>query len=198
MINSFKQREIKTSFQKFQDYSSDVLSSNFHDFNARFKIFIHHCESDEIMKIITSQLKEMNVHFQEWWEKGQKTGGSMVGSKRFDLPLDEGERDALMYQLILKFSTGEINLVQFCLDYFGEDHFDQMIHQFNRAILIPLIRSISHKLREILEAIEEELPEKEDVPIAMLLVYQDHRVTVGSENIFSGDSIIGRGSRIEK
>lgn len=198
MVNSFKQREVKKSFQKFQDYGSDVLNSDFHDFTARFKIFIHHCESDGIMKIITSQLKEMDVNFQEWWEKGQKTGGSMVGSKRFDLPLDEGERDALMYQLILKFSTGEINLMQFCVDYFGENQFVQMIRQFNRAILIPLIRSISYKLREILDAIEEELPEKEDVPIAMLLVYQDHRLTIGSENIFLGDSIIGGGSRIEK
>ena len=161
METYFKRKEVEISFRKFSDYASDVINSDFHTFSTRFKIFIHLCETDPVLKIITIQLKETDVGFQKWWENSQNTGGSMLGSKEINLPVDEDLRDALLYQLLLKFHSKEIDFMSYCLDYFGETNFDMMVHSFISAIFLPLVRSINYKLEEIAESIETELQPQE-------------------------------------
>lgn len=195
---SFTQKQVESSFRRFNDFASDVFHSDFHIFNTRFEIFIHHCENDEVIKVITYQLKEIDVHFKDWWERGQATGGSFVGSKEFHLPVEEIERDALLYQLILKIHNGEIEFSSFCMDYFGDTKYDLMIQNFNSAILVLLVRSIGYRLEEILETIKTELGDRQVVPITMLFVYQNHPIHIGNGNLFSGDSAIGGGAKIEK
>lgn len=199
MPDSFKQRQVALSFRKFNDYASDVVHSDYSTFPTRFEIFLHHCENDEVMKVITSQLKEVDTNFQEWYLKGQNTGGSMVGSKEFRLPVDEIKRDALLYQLLLKFNSKEIDLLGFCMDYFGEtSSINATIRSFNSAILSILVRSIGYKLEEISESIKSDLNNTQDVPIKMLNVYYDYRVTMGDENKIFGDAAIGGGVKIDK
>ena len=198
MESSFKQKTVEISFRKFSDYASDVIQSDFHTFPTRFKIFLHLCETDPVLRIITTQLKATDVNFQKWWEDSQKTGGSFVGSKQFDLPVEENLRDALMYQLILKFQSGEIQLQSFCMDYFGETNFDEMNRAFISAIFLPLVRSINYKLEEILDSMRVELQSEQTVPITMLSVYNDHSVTIGDGNEFAKDTVIGTGGILDK
>jgi hypothetical protein len=195
---SFTQKQVAGSFRRFNDFASDVFHSDFHTFDTRFDIFIHHCENDDVMKVVTSQLKGIDVHFKDWWERGQATGGSFAGSKEFHLPVDEIERDALLYQLILKIHNREIEFSNFCMDYFRDTNYDLMIQNFNSAILIILVRSIGYRLEEILEAIKTDLSDRQDVPITMLFVYQNNPIHIGNGNVFSGDSAIGGGAKIEK
>lgn len=198
MERTFRQKQVEISFQKFGDYSRDVLSANFHTFPARFDILMHHCETDEIMRVICLQLREYDAHFQEWWESSMKTGGSMIGSKKFSLPLDETERDALLYQLCLKIQKGEIKLDRYCMDFFGETNFNRMIYAFNDAILKLLLRSIGYRLENILDLIKTDLTEREPVPFNMFLIYQDHSLTIGHGNEFTGDAAIGSEAKIER
>lgn len=198
MKNSFKQKEVEISFRKFKDYASDVLNSNFHTFDTRFDIFLNHCEVDPIIKIITSPLKEMDVGFQQWFDEGQKTGGSFVGSKKFQLPVDEKMRDALLYQFLLKVKSGEISFRSYCSDFFGDSKFDTMIQSFNTAIFYPLVRSVGYKLEEISDSIETDLVARQEVPITMLNVFNDNKVIIGSDNKFGGDAVIGGKSSLEK
>lgn len=164
MQTDFSLKKIEQSYRRFIDYSSDLLNSNYHTFNSRFDSFVYFCENDDVMKIITAKLKIIDVNFDDWWERGQKTGGSMVGSKQFRLPVDELEKDALLYQLILKISKNEIKLMKFCVDYFGATAFDEMIQEFNNAVLQPLIRSIGYRLDDMLDSIKQELVRKQDLP----------------------------------
>ena len=140
MQDKFDQKKVEISFRKFSDYASDLLSSDMNTFDTRFKIFLHHCETDEILKIITNQLKDIDVHIDEWWEKGNQTAGSMVGSARFDLPMGETERDALLYQFSLKVLGKEMGFKHFCMMFLGETNYNQMVYAFNEAIMNPLIR----------------------------------------------------------
>jgi hypothetical protein len=197
-MEAFKQKSVEISFRKFNDYASDVIHSDYNTFDTRFNIFIHHCETDPIMKIITSQLKQMDVNFQQWWSEGHQTMGSMIGSAQFSLPLDETLRDALLYQLLLKIQSGEIKFVTFCMDFFGETNYNLLINSFNRAVFKPLVRSIGYKLEEISDSIATELQIKQEVPINMFYVYNDYTVTMGSDNEFGGDAVIGGGAAFVK
>lgn len=194
----FDKKRVELSFRKFSDYASDVLSSNYHTFDTRFNILLNHCENDVIMSIISNQLKSIDAHFDEWWEKGMSTGGSFVGSKQFDLPVDETERDSLLYQFCLKINDRSLNFSRFCLDFFGATNFDEMVWAFNDAIVKPMVRSINYKLEEIMYDIKQNSESDQDIPIKFLYVYQDFSTLINGDVEISGDGAIGEGSKIEK
>lgn len=197
MPENFDRKQVEISFRKFSDYASDVVSSNSNIFYTRLNIFIHHCESDPVMSFICNQLKNIDTNFEEWLRKGESTGGSMVGSCQFNLPVDEKARDALLYQLCLKINKNEIDLFGFCLDFFGSHGLDGMIYDFNEAIIKPMVRSIGYKLEEIEYDIETDLQGERYIPITVLNVYQDFSTTVNGNVNTEGDAAIGKGASIE-
>lgn len=139
----------KQSIRKFEDIRLELETSNSKTFQTRFDRFVYFCENDEILKVISSRLKENpNANFDDWWEKGQKTGGQMIGSKEFSLPFDEDERDAILYQLVLKIFEKKITLSRFCMDFFGTTNLNIMVYDFIGAVLEPLNRSIRYQLEE--------------------------------------------------
>lgn len=197
MPANFGKKQVEISFRRFLDYSNDVLSSNSHTFNTRFNILLHHCENDEVMSVISSQLKSIDVHFEEWWEKRMQTGGSFIGSKIFDLPVDEKERAALLYQFCLKVNCGNINIKHFCIDFFGTSRYDEMVWEFNNAVVGPMVRSINYKLEEICD-VETDVGNDREIPINVLYVYQDLSTNVNGDVITKGDAAIGGDANIEK
>lgn len=198
MQDNFNQKKIEISFRKFSDYASDLLSSDINTFDTRFKIFLHHCETDEILKIITNQLKDIDVNIDEWWEKGNQTAGGMVGNARFDLPLDETKRDALLYQFSLKILNKEMDLNHFCMMFLGKTNYSQMVYAFNEAIINPLIRSIGYKIDEISYEVNSTYDEYQDIPLKVFYVYQDNSTNISGDVKIRGDGVIGDGSKIEK
>ncbi|MCK4795872.1 MAG: hypothetical protein KAT05_00750 [Spirochaetes bacterium] len=216
MSEILKRKKIEISFRKFVDYSNDVLKSDYNTFSTRLKILIHHCENDPVMKIITNQLKNIDVDFDGWMANSMESGGSMAGSKEFNLPVDETERDALLYQFCLKINTEEIDIMSYSIHFFGGDNFNDYVNSINDAIVKPLVRSISYKIEEINDTIDSDLEDKQDVPRSMLIVYQNHSTNIEgnvtiegdaaigtsaeirSNNEFKGDTVIGQNSKIEK
>lgn len=173
MPANFDKKRVELSFKKFSNYADDVLSSNSHTFGTRFNILLDHCENDMVMSIISSQLKSTDVHFSEWWEKIMSTGGSFIGSKHFDLPVDEKERDSLLYQFCLKVNNREIDFKMFCINFFGTTRYDEMVWDFNDAIVSPMVRSIGYKLEEIMCNVDAKLEAGRDIPIQIFYVCQD-------------------------
>lgn len=198
MSVNFDKKQVELSFRKFSDYADDVLSSNCHTFYTRFNILLHHCEYDEVMSIISSQLKSIDVHFEDWWEKGMSTGGSFIGSKDFNLPVGENERDSLLYQFCLKINTGSLDLKLFCLDFFGSHDLDETVWDFNDAIVKPLVRSINYKLENIFYTVTKSLGATQEIPVQFLYVYQDYSTSIIGNVKISGDGAIGDGAKIEK
>ncbi|MBP1928131.1 hypothetical protein J2741_000678 [Methanolinea mesophila] len=148
-------RKIIHHIRKFSDISFDLEMSNNNTFQTRFDSFVYFCENDEVMKIISSRLKNADVRFDDWWNRGRDAGGQAPGSKQFTLPLGDFEKDALLYQLVLRIFERKIDLKQFCTEYFGETNYIGMIFEFKQAVLSPLIRSMGYMLKDILIELEE-------------------------------------------
>ncbi len=198
MPEKFDRKQVEISFRKFKDYSDDVVSANNILFHTKFNIFIDHCENDPVMSFICKQLKNIDINSDEWLRKGQSTGGSMVGSCQFDLPVDEKTRDALLYQLCLKVNKHEIDLFKFCLVLFRSNSLNKAVYDFNEAIIKPMVRSIGYKLEEIMYDIETDLRNERYIPITVFNVYQDFSTTVNGDINTKGDAAIGEGASIEK
>lgn len=58
MNQKYDHKKIERSFRRFRDYSEDLLNSDYNTFSNNLNIFIDFCENDEIMRIISAQLKK--------------------------------------------------------------------------------------------------------------------------------------------
>ncbi len=198
MSDGFNKKIIELSFRKFKDYSSDVIGSDHNTFDNRLNIFIYFCENDSVMKVITNQLKAIDTGFDEWWESiNSSGGGSMIGTKNFNLPVDEEVRNALLYEFTIEINKEEIDLKRFAIDFFGKTNFNDMIGSFNDAVFYPMVRSIGYKIEEIMDSIEKEYKNMESIPEKVMFVYQNITHIEGSVKA-KGDIVIGEEGRIEK
>src|SRR5208282_4698692 len=145
-ILSSKVEETKATFN---EKAMDLLDSNGHTIENAINIFVDFCESDKIMATITLSLKDnANVNISKWYDDFSRSVGSMIGSGKFILPTNDDDRLALLYQLLLKIKSKEIDLRGFCLDAFGARGTTQMAYQFNQAVSRPLTRGLLHKIEE--------------------------------------------------
>jgi hypothetical protein len=169
MNQIYDHKKIERSFRRFGDYSKDLLNSNFKTFPINLNIFIDFCENDEIMRIISAQLKSNeNVDVNKWYSNFQKTGGSITGSKEYVLPIDEEDRISLLYQLLLKINSKELDFQGFCLGAYGKTNVTEMVRAFNDAISRLFVRDLSYRLDEIIETTNSDL----EVPIEKLVFIQ--------------------------
>ena len=169
MNQTYDHKKIERSFRRFRDYSEDILDSNSKTFSNNLNIFITFCETDEIMRIISAQLKSnKNVDINRWYGDFQKTGGSLIGSKKYVLPTNEENRISLLYQLLLKIHSDEIDFQKFCIDAYGKTNFNEMVWAFNDAISRPLIRDLGYRLDDIIETTNNDL----EVPVGKLVIIQ--------------------------
>ena len=197
MHEKYDRNNVRSSFVKFDEYADDVLSSEYSTFDSNFEIFIDHCENDEIMSIICNQLKCDNTIFDQWWSENDMDGFiSQLGSKKFNRPVDENKRIALYFQLCLKVNKQEIQLIGFCQDFTNCSP-DGAIDYFNKNVVKPMVRSIKHKLDEIMSEATSERGDYRYIPINVFYVYQDFSTTVDSDVNTKGDAAIGKGASIE-
>ena len=184
MNKIYDYKKIERSFRRFSDYSDDLLNLDSKTFPNNLNIFIDFCENDEIMHIISAQLKSnKNVDIGKWYSDFQKTGGSFIGTKKYVLPTKEKDRISLLYHFLLKIHSNEIDFHRFCLDAYGETNFNEMVLAFNDAISRPLIRDLGYRLDEILETTNSNLK----VPIEKLVIIQ---TGAGSNNAIAiGENI---------
>lgn len=198
MPDEFDQKKVEQSFRKFRDFSSDVLVSDKNTFSTRFNGLLKYCENDEILSVITNQLKDIDVNIDEWWENGLKSGTGFTGSCQFILPTEETERDALLYQFSLKVDSGNMSFQNFCMMFLGKSNFNEMVYAFNEAVVRPLVRSINYKLEEISAKVDGTYDDSQKIPINIFNVYQDQSTTFEKDVTFKKDGVIGHESKIEK
>ena len=169
MNQKYAHKKIERSFRRYKDYSADLLNSSSKTFLNNLNIFINFCGNDEIMRIVSAQLKSnKNVDTNRWYSDFQKTGGSLIGSKEYVLPTNEEDRISLLYQVLLKMHSDEIDFKRFCIDAYGKTNFNEMVWAFNDAISRPLIRDLGYRLDEIIETTNSDL----EVPIGKLVIIQ--------------------------
>lgn len=196
MTKEFTPKQVEISFRKFLDSVEDLESSDYNTFDTHLSIFLNHCENDEIMKTITAPLKNTEI-----FDKGDKEflskGGSMVGSSNITFPEDEYEMDSYIYQLLLKLKNKGRDITNITMRAYGANGLSDAVDWFNEKITSKLTRSLKYKLEEIEEKIEKEVKEGENVPINMLIVFQDNRINIKNSKI-KGDAAIGKQAQIKK
>jgi hypothetical protein len=128
--------------------------------------------------VVDPLLKSSRVDLKKWLKKFNATGGSMMGSKRYSLPLDPEERIALIYQLLLAFSSGKTSAHQFGIDAFGGDGPDEVFEAINSQLVERFVADISEKLDDV----ESKIGDREQVSSASLTIFN-----YGTYQNFSGD-----------
>ena len=98
-----KPSKVKRSYDRFNDYSADLINSDYNTFNDRANMLIDFCETDEVLKLVHEQLiNHKNVDFDTWYQERKATIGGMVGSGELTFPTKIDDRMAIQYQLIYK------------------------------------------------------------------------------------------------
>jgi len=155
--DKFPRREVQRSFRKFDDLVGDLLSAKFQTWGDAMSRLLAHCETDPVMQVVTSPLKgDSRVDAQKWWNEAVDSVGGMVGSGRYSLPIDDDERMALLYQVLLLVDGGAADLAQFSNSVYGVSRFQDMVDTFNHELVHKFTREVSYRLNEVVEDIGDQ------------------------------------------
>jgi hypothetical protein len=189
----FPRRDVERSFRKFNDIVSDLFNAKFQTWGDAFAHLMTHCEEDPVMRIVTEPLR-LNKHVDagKWLADASASVGSMVGSGRYELPYDDDDRTALLYQFCLKIANEHLDISRFCVHFYGLTNFQEMTDTLNRELIHKFTREVSYRLDEILQDIGTQTTVSRE---AMLVFhYHDQSTTIngniqGSNVATSGASI---------
>lgn len=171
MQQKFSAGTVRNSIQRFEDYSGDLLNSDMDSFDDRLSMLVDFCQSDEVFSAIHEQLISVrDVNFQQWYEEVKGTMGGMVGSGELRFPTKIEPRISLMYQLLVKVESKEIDFLDFCISFFVTDsnRISAYVRAFNEIVTAPLVRELTYRLENLIE----ELPadKKELVPVTSIQI----------------------------
>lgn len=101
MQNTFTIKQFQQARKKFEDYGQRLCSSDYSSFDSAVQLFIQFCESDQIISILTKQLKAQGAQsFDEWYN--QITDKRRLGVDRVNLPPKQQERLPLLYKFLVQ------------------------------------------------------------------------------------------------
>lgn len=148
---TFTKMQVENSFGKFTDKVGYVLTSDDKNFLSNFGNFISFCEEDPVMRVISTELKSIDCHFEEWLNECMRLRCvSDAHSGEFILPSDKKEC-SLMYNLCLKVKNdNDINfLLNFGMRCLGSRGLKDSISDFNREVVRKLVDSMRSKFKDI-------------------------------------------------
>lgn len=162
---------IRRSLRRFEDFAGDLARSDMNTFDDRLNLLMDYCKTDKVILVIHAQLMNVStVHFDTWYKEVLSSIGGIVGSGNLTFPTNIEERMSLMYQLLYKVNTKEIDFFNFAHNFFAteDSRIDSDIFVFNEAVVQPLARELSYRIEDM----EEELPEdnKETYPLANIQI----------------------------
>lgn len=173
----FSRRQVERSFRKFKDIVHDLLSAKFQTWSNTFTHLITHCEEDAVMRVVTAPLRaNRRVDASKWYEDCMASVGGMVGTARYELPYDDEDRTALLYQFLLKVERDSLNIQQFCINAYGTTSYQEMVDIFNRELVLKFAREVSYRLDEIMADIGNRQEVSRDAMV--VFHYHDHSVSI--------------------
>lgn len=193
MQESFSRRQVERSFRKFNDTVNDLFQAKFQTWNNTFTHLITHCEQDSVIKLVTEPLRSNRaVDAEKWYTDALSSMTSMVGSGYYELPFDNDDRTALLYQFFLLLDNNKVNLKQFCLAVYGTSDYQDAVHHFNQELVLKFTREVSYRLDEILA----DLGNRQDVPRDAMFVFHHHGHTMNFHGNIQGSNVAAGGSSI--
>lgn len=179
--DTFPAEQVEIAVRKFQDRANDVLRSDHRNFGNNFEVFLAHCENDPVMSTITGPLKtstRQETDVAIWHEAFTRTGGSMIGSKRYTVPADDELMLSLFYKFFLALDRDEIKFERFAIDAFGKTRYDEMVWDFNSHFFEKWTREMGYRL----DTLKGTLRSGADVGIAQLTIFNVRNLISVVEN----------------
>jgi hypothetical protein len=137
---------LREALREFKEYSDDLTSSNYQNFQNCLERLISLFSTDAPLgKASAALLPETD--FNEWYFRALETLGGMGGSATLDWPSASRERVALQLELLRRLASKDLKILEFCFIFTaaGGD-FDSRIREFNRHITRPFARDFAHML----------------------------------------------------
>jgi hypothetical protein len=173
----FTRREVDRAFRKFKDLCDDLFQAKFQAWGHSFTHLIKHCEENPVMRAVTDPLRaNKNVDARKWYNDALASVTGMVGSGHYELPIDDNDRTALLYQFFLLIENEGIDVDRFCTAVYGDTQYQAMVSHFNQELVHKFTREVSYRLDEIIEDIGESAM----VPREAMHVfhYHDHSLSI--------------------
>jgi len=180
----FTREQLEESVQHFSEHISSVRRSDVNTCETSFNGFMYFCENDEIIGSITAPLKDIDVPFDEVWNKAYPNG-----SRKFDMPVDNLRKIAYLYQLCLKIFHNEsgFNYMGVGLEYFKSHRLNDNIRNFNQHVIEPLCSHIVNELRNY----QRELPEQSSSASSQFINISGNNPRVNVNSVDNSTNIIG-------
>ena len=195
MQDSFSRRQVERSFRKFEDIVNDLFNAKFQTWDNTFTHLITHCEEDSVMKLVTEPLRSnCNIDAEKWYNNAMNSVRSMVGSGHYELPYDDNERTALLYQFFLLLLNNKVDFTGFCLGQYGTTGYQDSVHYFNQELILKFTREVSYRLDEI----RDDLGDQQNVPREAMIVFHQHGHTMNFHGNIQGSNVAGGGSSISQ
>jgi len=179
---------IRRSIERFTDFSNDLLSSDINTFEDRITMLVNFIKNDQFFKGLHQQLiNNESVDFENWLSSSRNFDCGSAGSGNLAFPTDLDQRLSLMYQLLCKIESGQLNFHTFVIDFFAmkSNRINDYIYSFNCAISEPLFRELRYRLQDI----EDELPTNNKVEVdPPLLQIIHHAENVIQQNTFGNNN----------
>lgn len=190
---TFQRREIERAFRKFGDLVQDIKNSTHNTWDDALARLLHHCQNDAVMQVITEPLlNNTRIDFEGWLAKATESVVGTTGSGRYQLPSDDEDCTALLYQFLLKANKNEVDVLSFCVGMYGSRDLNAAVDDFNREIVGKFVRELAYRLNEV----GQDIGSAQEVSRKMMIVFQhhDHSTTIhGSVNagiVATGDASV--------
>jgi hypothetical protein len=189
----FSRREVDRSFRKFKDIISDLSQSQWQTWEGTFRNLLTHCQQDPVMRLVMDPLlTNTNVDATKWYTDARNSTGGMLGRGTYDLPYDDEDRTALLYQFFIMINDGRADFSSFCISVYGEDSFQSEVHVFNRELVDKFAREVSYRLDEIIE----DIGAQQEVPREAMMVFHHHDNSMNVYGNIQGSNLAAAGSTI--
>ena len=138
------------AIRDYQDFGQDVANSSFSAFENNLARFLSLFAATEPLGIIAAELLPP-VEFDEWYQRGLSSGGSMVGSSRLDWPVPRREKVAYQLELLKRIASKEIVFHGFFSRFcWVANDFDLNTDKFIREVFQPFYRDFLRTLQAAL------------------------------------------------
>jgi hypothetical protein len=186
LADTFSRRQVERSFRKFSDIVNDLIKATFQTWGNTFTHLMTHCEQDPVMQVVTQPLRENpGVHVEDWYAEAMGTVGGMVGSAHYELPYDDDDRTALLYQFFLLAENGKADFKSFCMFMYGSTKPQEMIYHLNQELVQKFTREVAYRLAEILE----DLGDEQEVSRQAMVVFHHHDQSMNNHANVQGSHI---------
>ena len=193
MQQTYSRRQVERSFRKFNDTVNDLFQAKFQTWGNTFTHLITHCEQDSIMKVVTEPLRQNRaVDAEKWYTDVMSSVRGVVGTGHYELPYDDDDRTALLYQFFLLLENNKVDFNMFCMCVYGTTKYQESVYHFNQELVLKFTREVSYRLNEILQ----DLGDRQDVPREAMVVFHHHDHTMNIHGNVQGSNIAVGGSSI--